>query len=426
MTTTARVMERAPAGGRPGRVRRIVHLMLVSLLLLVAGCGDGGFSGLYGAPLPGGADLGDRPYRITVRFQDVLDLVPQAAVKVNDVAVGRVERVRLADDGTTALADLAVNGDITLPANAEAELRQSSLLGEKFVELRPPGDGGGRGALDDGDVIPLDRTNRNPQVEEVLGALSLLLNGGGVEQLRDIVGELNNTLAGNEPELKALLTRVDELATTLDGQRGEIVRAIEGVHRLSGTLSKQRGHLATALDHLEPGLKVVSGQREQLVGMLTSLRKLSGTGTRVVDASKQSLVANLKALTPTLEKLAEAGADLPQAMQLLPSYPIPVFGESIMHGDYANVSVRLDLQLDAILENILNARRPPVQLPHDDGTGAEGAIPFNDGTAPPPLPLPGASQQLTAPQDGGEQAPVGHGRGDGGVGGLVGGLLGGG
>lgn len=408
---------------RRGRLRRAVRLSLACLLLLVAGCGDGGFSGLYNAPLPGGADLGERPYRITVRFQDVLDLVPQAAVKVNDVAVGRVERVRLARDGKTALADLAVNGDTSLPANAEAELRQSSMLGEKFVELRPPG-GGGRGELGDGDVIPLDRTNRNPQVEEVLGALSLLLNGGGVEQIRDIVGELNDALTGNEPEIKALLTRADELVTSLDQQRGDIVRAIDGVHRLSGTLSQQRGHLATALEHLEPGLKVVSGQREQLVGMLTSLRKLSGTGTRVVNASKQSLVANLRSLTPTLEKLAEAGTDLPKALQVLPTYPIPVFGESIVHGDYANVSVRLDLQLDAILENILNARRPPVQLPHDDGTGADGAIPFNEGENPPPLPLPDSSASLTGPQAGGEQG--GSGGDSGGPGGLLGGLVGGG
>lgn len=421
--TTMRRAERGPSRVRAGRMRRAVHVSLV-FLLLVAGCGDGGFSGLYNAPLPGGADLGDRPYRVTVRFDDVLDLVPQAAVKVNDVAIGRVERVRLADDGKTALADLAVNGDTPLPANAEAELRQSSLLGEKFVELRPPKEGGGRGELADGDVIPLDRSGRNPQVEEVLGALSLLLNGGGVEQLRDISSELNNALAGNEPEIKALLTRVDELATTLDQQRGDIVKAIEGVHRLSGTLSKQRGDLATAVDHLEPGLKVVSNQRQQLVGMLSSLRKLSGTGTRVVNASKQSLVANLQALTPTLEKLAEAGSDLPKALQLLPSYPIPVFGESIVHGDYANVSVRLDLQLDAILENILNARRPAVQLPNDDGTGAEGAIPFNEGDNPPPLPLPDSSQPLTDPNAGGEQAGAAGGNGS--VGGLLGGLLGGG
>ncbi|OLT48602.1 ABC transporter substrate-binding protein [Saccharomonospora sp. CUA-673] len=401
-----------------------MRLTLVCLLLLVAGCGDGGFSGLYNAPLPGGADLGPDPYRVTVEFDDVLDLVPQATVKVNDVDVGRVDRVRLSEDGKQALVDLTVNGDIRLPANASAQLRQSSLMGEKFVELAPPGEGA-RGSLDDGAVIPVERTNRNPEVEEVLGALSLLLNGGGVEQLRDIVGELNDALTGNAPEIRALLSRVDHLATTLDDQREDIVRAIDGVHALSGTLVDQRDDLATALEDLEPGLEVVSGQREQLVGMLESLGELSGTGTRVVNASRDSLVANLRSLTPTLEKLAEAGSDLPEAMQLLPSYPIPVFGNSIVHGDYANVSVRLELELDTILENILNARRPPVQLPHDGGTGAEGAIPFNDGTAPPPLPLPDPGAPLSRPAGSVPQGP-GDGSAGGGLNDLLGGLVGGG
>ena len=89
-------------------------------------------------PLPGGADLGDHPYRVVAQFGDVLDLVPQAGVKVNDVAVGRVERIELARDSWTAVVTMLVNGDVRLPANAGAELRQSSLLGEKFVELTAP------------------------------------------------------------------------------------------------------------------------------------------------------------------------------------------------------------------------------------------------------------------------------------------------
>ena len=40
-------------------------------------------------PLPGGADLGGDPYAVTVEFRDVLDLVPQSAVKVDDVTVGQ-------------------------------------------------------------------------------------------------------------------------------------------------------------------------------------------------------------------------------------------------------------------------------------------------------------------------------------------------
>ena len=61
-------------------------------VVAVSGCG---FTGLYGAPLPGGADLGDHPYKVTIYFANVLDLVPQSMVKVNDVPVGRVDKVEL-------------------------------------------------------------------------------------------------------------------------------------------------------------------------------------------------------------------------------------------------------------------------------------------------------------------------------------------
>ena len=62
--------------------------------------------GIQNVTLPGGADTGDNPYRVTVDFADVLDLVPQASVKVNDVSVGNVERIEL--NGFTARVTLKV------------------------------------------------------------------------------------------------------------------------------------------------------------------------------------------------------------------------------------------------------------------------------------------------------------------------------
>ena len=118
-------------------------------------------------PLPGGADLGEDPYAVTVQFSDVLDLVPQSAVKVNDVTVGKVDRVDL--DGYTAEVTVLLREDVELPDNAVAHIRQTSLLGEKFVSLSPPDSGASSGRLGEGDVIPLDRSGRNPEVEEVLG-----------------------------------------------------------------------------------------------------------------------------------------------------------------------------------------------------------------------------------------------------------------
>jgi phospholipid/cholesterol/gamma-HCH transport system substrate-binding protein len=360
-------------------------------VLVLAACSDGGFNGLYGTPLPGGADVGDHPYHVTALFTDVLDLVPQSSVKVNDVAVGRVDKITLTPDTRSALVAMTVNGDIALPANARAELKQSSLLGEKFVELSVPAAEPASGKLGDGAQIPLGRTNRNPEVEEVLGALSLLLNGGGVEQIQKISHELNDALSGNEPEIRALLSRVDELATQLDGHRTEILRAIDGLGKLSHTLTGQTQNLTNALDNLAPGLKIVTDQRDQLVNMLNALNTLSGVAVDTVTKSRDQLVANLKALQPTLTKLGEAGSDLPNALQILLTYPFPDYAGNVIKGDYANVEANVNLDLDTLIQNFTNSSQPPIALP--SGIGGQPS------TVAPPLPLPdlGSGPQSAGP-----------------------------
>lgn len=333
-------------------------LILVVALFAVAGCGTGGFAGLYNLPLPGGADLGDHPYTVTARFQDVLDLVPQAAVKVNDVAVGRVSAIDLPPGGWTANVTMQINGSVTLPANATAGLRQSSLLGEKYVELAAPADP--VGTLANGAVIPLARTNRNPAVEEVLGALSMLLNGGGIGQLRTISQQLNDALSGNEPQIRAALASIDTVVTNLDAHRQDITNALDGLNRLAATLSARDTQIGQILDTLTPGLRVLAQQRDQLVTMLDSLDRLSGVAVRTVNASRDDLVSDLRSLAPTLRQLATAGQALPQALQVLLTYPFTDAVLPAIKGDYLNVYLSVTAPAGTVII-------PPLPLPSSGG-----------------------------------------------------------
>lgn len=296
--------------------------------LLLSGCS---FSP-YELPLPGGADLGSDPYTVTVQFRDVLDLVPQSAVRVDDIAVGKVTKIRL--DGWTATATLKINRDVELPDNAEAQIRQTSLLGEKFVSLAPPTTGG-VGQLGNGDRIPLDRSGRNPDIEEVLGAASLLLNGGGLEKTNTIVKELNKTLDGNEPEIKQLLQSTTTFVGQLDDNKADILTALEKVDNLARATQDQEGAITAALDDLPEALRVLNAQRDDLVGLLTSLDRLSDTATGVIRRSKDDTLAVLRDLEPTLRELANAGDDLATASQLIFSFP---FTDAIVGGSPARAS----------------------------------------------------------------------------------------
>lgn len=371
------------------RTRRVLRRRLAALLglvVLLTGC-----QGAYDLPLPGGAANGPDVYRVAIDFADVLDLVPQSAVKVNDVTVGAVESIELRN--WQARVVVRIEDDVELPDDADATLRQTSLLGEKFVSLSAPATGG-VGRLSDGDVIPLDRTGRNPEVEEVLGALSLLLNGGGVAQLQTINRELNDALEGRESDVRDALEQLDVFVAGLDQHKSEIVRAIDAIDRLSATLQAQQQDIATALDTVPGGLRVLADQREQLTAMLTALSDLGVTATRVIDASQADTVANLRALDPVLTQLAAAGDALPESLDVFVSYPFPDVAADAIKGDYTNLSVRLDANLsdlDSLLPQPTGGPSPP-PLP-------EPPLPELPELPVPTVPLPELCSALGLPGD---------------------------
>ncbi|WP_217565869.1 MCE family protein [Streptomyces sp. GbtcB7] len=315
--------------------------------LLLSGCE---FNGWYDVQLPGGAAADGHAYHVTVEFRDVLDLVPQSAVKVNDVTVGAVEKVEL--DGWHARVRLRVADSVKLPANAVAELRQTSMLGEKYVALSAPTGTAPMGRLGDGDRIPLSRSGRNPEIEEVLSALSALLNGGGVAQLKTITVELNKALDGRENRVRSLLKELNTFIGGLDDQRKDIVHALEAVDRLAGRLGKEKKTIAQAVDTMPPALKVLADQRRDLTRMLTALSKLGKTGTKVVNASHDDTVANLKQLRPILQQLNKAGDDLPNSLELLTTYPFPRNAVDAVKGDYVNLDITADLDLSDLYGNL--------------------------------------------------------------------------
>jgi phospholipid/cholesterol/gamma-HCH transport system substrate-binding protein len=387
-----------------GRLARLSAVAAVAVVLFTSGCGVLS-GGLRGVDLPGGADLGDTPYQLTVEFTDVVDLVPQSLVKVADVPVGTVTDIAVGPDWTAQVTVL-VNGDVALPPNVQARLRTTSLLGEKFVELLAPKDPA-EGRIADGATIPLLRTSRAAEVEEVLGALSLLLNGGGVAQIRTIANELNQALTGNEPEIRALLDDLDTLVGALDDHKSEITRALDEINRLSITLRDRRGQITTALKDLSPGLRELEDQRGKLVDMLQALDRLSGVATHVINRSRDDVVADLELLRPILAKLVESGPDLVNSLELLPSFPFPDAAiDAIGGSDYTNLHIKADLDLSRVLENMIRAGGP---FPRVDGLPptAELLGPLLGPTAPAPpdfplldeggpLPLPGQDEQPPA------------------------------
>ena len=323
------------------RLTRTAAAAAATALLLIGGCGITD-RGVYDTPLPGGADIGSDPITLTAEFDDVLDLVPQSSVRADNVPVGRVSKIELADDGRSAVVELLVNSDTNLPEGTTARVEQTSLLGEKYVALVRPDEEdvkAGDAQLTSGTRLGLDDTDRAAQVEQVLGALSLVLNGGDIQEFQNISQELQDISSGDPERVRTFLTQLEGFVTTVDARSTDIAATLDSLAALSTTLDGETDKIVSALDGLAPGLAELEAQRPQFVAMLEALDGLSGVAVETLDAAQADIVADLKLLEPILTQLAASGQDLPNALEILLTYPFPDSVIPAIKGDYLNVFV---------------------------------------------------------------------------------------
>lgn len=341
------------------RARVVAALASLATVVVVAGCGSNGIQSL---PLPGGVDVGDNPRTYTIQFSNILDLVPQSAVKQNGVAVGRVTKVEVPDNQWFALVTVKVKNEVKLSDQARAAVQQTSLLGEKFVALEDPaGTSAPRQSSDQ--PIPLGRTRTATDIEQVLGALSMLLNGGGINQLQPIVAELNKAFEGRTDNIKSLLANASSLITGLDRQRDDIISAIEGLNTLSSRANAQTDQIDRILKELPAGVAVLEQQRPQFVDLLTKLDKLGQVGTDVLGRARESMITDLKALRPVLGELSKAAPDLITAAPLMLTHPFPDSLLPGVQGDSTNLFMTLDLRALNQLEALGVGQGNPVYSP---------------------------------------------------------------
>ena len=337
-------------------MRTRAFLAMLGIVAMASGCGIQA----YDLPLPG-KEVGEgKGYVVTAEFNDVVDVVPRTKVMANDVPVGQVDTVKR--EGWHAKITMTIRKNIELPADALANVRQTSLLGEKYIALVAPEGStvASAGKLGDGAAIGLDRTNRNPEVEEVLGALSFLLAGGGVGQLKTISDELNTMMDGRTGDMRALLGNLETTVASLNQQKGSIIKAMEQVDRLTRTLNKESKSIEEALDSFGPALKVLREQHDDLMKMMKSLDKLGVVATRVINQSGANLTTALEELQPTLRELADAGDSLPRGLTMAASFPFPENAAGLAMGDYSNALFHMDLDLGKLVGSLTNGKSPGV------------------------------------------------------------------
>lgn len=333
---------------------RLITAVLAALVTAAApGCG---WRGLNSLPLPGTAGRGPGSYMIQAQLPDVRTIEPNSRVQVDDVTVGTVTKIER--QGWHALLTMSIDGGVNLPANATATVGQSGLLGSLHVELAPPPGVAPQGSLRNGSVIPLSSAGTYPSSEQVLAAISLLLNGGGIGQVQDITASLSTALTGREQDLRSLIEQLDIFTRHVNDQSADIIATAESLNSLAGTFARQKPVVDRALATIPDALRVIGEQRQVLVDALDQLGKFSALVADSTNQTKAGLVAELEDLGPVLESLANAGPALTRALGLFATYPFPTDNIGTwQRGDFANLTAVIDLTLSRLDASFLTGTR---------------------------------------------------------------------
>ncbi|MCA2207830.1 MlaD family protein [Nocardia rosealba] len=251
------------------RCRTTAVLVTGFVLSSATGCS----TGLGDLPLPA-PGVGGASYEIHAGFANALNLPERAKVRVLGADVGEVAEMSVRD--YTAVVTMRIQDGVVLPVGTRAELRTATPLGDVFVALTPPETAAPGGPLmRDGDTIPLATTQAAATIEELLTTASLLVNGGVIRNLTDIVNGLGRAVGDRGANLAALLDRSTRVVQALAARSADIRTALVEVEALTRQLREQRRPLGELVELAGPALSVVTGGSQQALTLIRQIDAIS-------------------------------------------------------------------------------------------------------------------------------------------------------
>lgn len=305
-------------------------LSIIVTGLLLSGCATNGLSSL---PLPAPSS-GSGGYTLTALFANALNLPDRAKVKLAGADVGHVES--MVTRNYVAVVKLRIMDGVRLPTGSTAQLRSATPLGDVFVSIVPPVGNRSTGPLlQQGDTIGLESTAAASTVESVMSSAALMINGGAVRNLTNIVNGLGKATGDQGHAFGNLIDDSNRLLTKINTRSTQLDAAITNVSQLSMRLENKRTALADMMKAAGPATQAVS---ENTDGIIDLALQIGGTSRQLskfpsiagTDQGTRSVVADLNDVAGALnDVVVSPDTKLSDLSRLLPILVKLTSGDSI-------------------------------------------------------------------------------------------------
>ncbi len=272
----------------------------------------------FGGPIP----LKPEGYRVKVSFPEAATLAEEADVRLAGVNVGKVKSKELLKGASRTLVELELDERYApIPRDSRAILRQKTLLGETYLELKP---GGSRSAkLRDGGRLPDAQVEPTVELDEIFSAF----DEPSRKAFQDWVAELSRAADGRSQDLNSAFGNLEGFAVDgaallgeLDSQEIALRRLVRNTGQVFGAINEREGALRGLIEGANDTFAATASRDDALAETFrifpTFLDETKATVARLEDFSGRTrpLVNRLKPsaddLGPTVRDLGDLAPDL--------------------------------------------------------------------------------------------------------------------
>jgi phospholipid/cholesterol/gamma-HCH transport system substrate-binding protein len=257
----------------------------------------------FGGPVP----LKPKGYRFTVAFSRTLALAEQSDVRISGVNVGHVITISYDKDGRAhALIEIA-SKYAPIPADMSAILRQKTLLGETYVQLKPGARGGP--SLPDGAQLPNAQVEPSVTLDDILAALDTktradfqLWMQGLAEGLGGRGEEINSSFAVIQP----FVEDSNKLVEVANAQEGALRASIHNTGVVFDALTAREGQFRGFISNGERTFHAAAAASQAFAETfreLPAFERNSQIALRSIDSLATDAVPLLDQLRPFEERL---------------------------------------------------------------------------------------------------------------------------
>lgn len=267
----------------------------------------------------------DHGKTVSAYFADAGGLRTDNTVEVSGYPVGKVSSIEL--DGPGVLVTFNIDTDVRLGERTEAAIKTKGLLGSKFLDVLPRGDGRLSGP------IPIERTMSSYQLPDALGDLATTISGLNTSQLSASLDMLSQTFADTPADFRNAVKGVARLAQTLDERDAQLRSLLDNAAKATGVLAKRTDQIVDLVrdtNAVLAQLRTQSAALDQIWGNISAVSKqLQG----FIAENRQQLRPALDKLNGVLAIVENRKERLQQALPLLNSYVMSL-GESLSSGPF--------------------------------------------------------------------------------------------